>query len=265
VLVLAACGSTPVALDNLNATLWVQRSVEFRGLSQQSYHHAKHMLDAALADPTWTADLAQAEDPALKSKPPAIILDVDETVLDNSPYQARLIRDGKTYNKDSWHAWCREAAAQPIPGAVAFTQYANEKGVRVIFITNRDHHVEDPTRANLEAQGFPIYKDEDNVLTRGEQPAWDTSDKTSRRAVIAEKYRILLLIGDNMGDFLEGEKATPQARATLAQKNASFWGTRWIVLANPTYGSWEGALINFDFGASPDQKITLKKQQLRVK
>ena len=119
----------PVAsLELLDATLYVQVSAEYRATAFQAYAQARAQLDAALADPTWTAALEQLDD--VSGLPPAVILDVDETCLDNSEYEARLIRDGTSYGSETWDPWCLEASAQPVPGAVAFCNYAHARGVR---------------------------------------------------------------------------------------------------------------------------------------
>lgn len=250
---------------NLNATLWQQTAVEYDGLTRGMYALAEVMLDRAVDDSTWTASLEQAEAgvASYRSKPPAVVLDVDETVLDNSPYQARLVLDNQTYGSASWQAWCREAAASAIPGALAFTKAAEAQGVQVIYLTNRDAAVEEPTRANLQALGFPMDADEDVLLTQGEIPEWQASDKTPRREAVAKAYRIVLLIGDNFGDFAGDVDVSISEREQQAATFSRYWGTRWIVLPNPQYGSWEGATYDFNYGASAVQKLRDKHNVLQ--
>lgn len=250
---------------NLNATLWQQTAVEYDGLTRGMYALAEVMLDRALDDSTWTASLEQAEEGAAsyRSKPPAVVLDVDETVLDNSPYQARLVLDDQIYTSETWQAWCREAAAAAIPGALAFTKAAESQGVQVIYLTNRDAAVEEPTRANLQALGFPLDADEDVLLTQGEIPEWQASDKTPRREAVAEAYRIVLLVGDNFGDFAGEVDVSIGEREAMADTFERYWGTRWIVLPNPQYGSWEGATYGFEYGASALQKLRDKHNALQ--
>jgi len=250
---------------NLNATLWQQTAVEYDGLTRGMYVLAEAMLDRALDDSTWTASLEQSAEGAAsyRAKPPAVVLDVDETVLDNSPYQARLVLENETYNSETWQAWCREASALAIPGALAFTKAAEARGVQVIYLTNRDAAVEEPTRANLQALGFPMDADEDVLLTQGEIPEWQASDKTPRREAVAEAYRIVLLIGDNFGDFAGDVDVSIAEREQRAATFSRYWGTRWIVLPNPQYGSWEGATYGFDYGASALQKLRDKHNALQ--
>ena len=84
----------PVRADNLNAVLWMQRSQEYRAITEQTYRSAADHLDKALKEPNWDALVPEERGNAAKGLKPAVVLDVDETVLDNSPYQARLVRDG---------------------------------------------------------------------------------------------------------------------------------------------------------------------------
>lgn len=249
----------------LLSTLWVQTAVEYDGAARQAYVLAEQMMQRGLADSTWTASTEQATGgaSAYREKPPAVVLDVDETVLDNSPYQARLIRDDETYASESWGAWVRERQADPVPGARAFTRAAVEAGVHVVYLTNRDADLEAATRDNLRALGFPVDDAPDAVLTQGEQPGWEA--KRPRRAWVAERYRILLLVGDNFGDFVAGADTTVAARDRRGRAFREYWGTRWIVLPNPQYGSWEGALHEFGYGRPRLQQLDTMHQQLRPK
>src|SRR5690606_11199373 len=134
--------------------------------------------------------------------PPAVIVDVDETVLDNSYYQARMIRDNTAYSEATWGPWVMEARATAIPGAREFAGYAAKKGVTIFYVTNRMSNLEEATRRNLAAEGFPLSTGVDTVLTRGERKEWSASAKGPRRAHVASTHRILLLIGDDLGDFV---------------------------------------------------------------
>lgn len=249
----------------LDATQWAQTAVEYDGVTRGAYRLAGAMMKRALADSTWTAALTQAEQApaAYRDKPPAVILDVDETVLDNSPYQARLIRENEAYGSESWHAWCRERQAAAVPGALDFTRRADSMGVQVIYLTNRDSVVEAATRDNLERLGFPVADAPDAVLTQGERPNWES--KVPRRDWVAERYRVLLLLGDNLGDFAEPVDTSLAVRQKVADRYERFWGTRWIALPNPQYGSWEGALFDYDYGQSPWERLRRKHEHLETK
>lgn len=249
--------------ENLHSVLWMQTSVEYWALAKQSYLRARAMLDEALADPSWTAALEQTG--TFSHGAAAVILDVDETVLDNSPYAARLMTQGAEYSLATWHAWCDEAAARAVPGAVEFTRYAAERGVRVYYVTNRRHEVEESTRRNLEKLGFPLDPDRDTILTRGERPDWRGSDKGPRRKEVTSNHRVLLLIGDNLGDFVSAGTASVDERASIAEEYESYWGTRWIVLPNPQYGSWEEAILGFDTRLTDEEMLRIKYDALRTR
>jgi 5'-nucleotidase (lipoprotein e(P4) family) len=259
-----APGAAPVAAqalgaqpdENLNAVLWVQSALEYEAAALQAYRLASLQLDRALKRPSWTAALEQTGN--VDGLPPAVIVDVDETVLDNSYYQARMIRDGTRFSEVTWNAWVEEQRATAIPGAVEFTQQAAARGVTVFYVTNRTHAEERATRANLAALGFPLAATVDAVLTRGEQPEWKTSAKGTRRAQVAQQFRILLLVGDDLGDFVNDVSGAPEQRRVRAEAYRDRWGVQWIMLANPTYGSWERAVV----GASPDS-IAAKRAALR--
>ncbi len=232
----APAGAKAVLPDSV---AWFRTSVEYRATALQAYRLASLMLDRALADTAWTAALEQTGD--FGSKPPAVILDVDETVLDNSESEERNIREGTVYSEAQWAAWCAERKATPIPGALEFTRAAAAKGVAVFYVTNRDRALEQATRDNLAKYGFPLDASRDTVLTRAERPEWTSSEKSPRRSLVAQDFRILLLVGDDFGDFVAGARGTLAARKALDDANAARWGVTWIALPNPLYGSWKTA------------------------
>jgi len=234
----------------------MQTALEYEASAAQAYRLATLQLDEALKDPAWTAALEQTA-PA-SALPPAVVLDIDETVLDNSPAQARQVRDNAPYSEEAWTRWVMEKRARAIPGAKAFTQYAVSKGVTVFYISNRTSNLEDATRANLQAEGFPLDAKADTVLMKGERPEWSASAKGPRRAFVAASYRILLLIGDDLGDFVVNAAGAPEERRARTAPQSDWWGRRWIMLPNPAYGSWERAVI----GASKDP-IGAKRRALR--
>jgi 5'-nucleotidase (lipoprotein e(P4) family) len=245
--------------ENLNAVLWMQTAAEYRASALQAYRLAQLQLDVALRDPQWTAATEQIGDPS--SLPPAIIIDLDETVLDNSAFQARSVIDGSGYSEGAWNHWAEERKAGAVPGAIEFLDYAQRRGVTPFYVTNRDHSIEDATRDVLARLAAPVTAARDAVLTRHEN-GWDSSDKSSRRLAVAASYRILLLIGDNFEDFVAGTRASVADRAALMDKYESFWGRKWIVLPNPTYGSWETALTFGMTQPSDEQTLAAKYHAL---
>jgi acid phosphatase len=262
-----ATGSAPLsrglAHENLNGVLWMQTSAEYEVLSRVTFNSAATALDPALRDPTWTAALEQTEDYA--GKPPAVIVDIDETMLDNAPLQAQLALESSAYCPAIWNAWVQLGHARPLPGAVAFARTAAVKNVTVFYVTNRTAQEEAVTVQNLDAAGFP-FADAAHVLMSGEAPAeggpaW-ASDKTGRRAYLAGSHRILLLVGDDLRDFVSTDGApTPEERAALARRYTTYWGTRWFLLPNALYGSWERAL--YDPKLADDDVLKAKRARLK--
>jgi acid phosphatase len=253
-------------MDGLNATAWVQTSVEYRACALQAWRSARLALDRALKDRRWTAALEQTAD--ARRLPPAIIVDIDETVLDNSPGQARfLIRGNGRFSPKMWEEWTAESRAEAVPGAREFLGEAAARGVTVFYISNRGPEEAEATRRNLTEKGFPLREKTagdlgDAVLLRGERPEW-TSDKSSRRAAVAAHYRVVMLCGDDLNDFFPA-RMSPQERMNKARAYESWWGERWIILPNPMYGSWEDALYDFDRTLTPLEIQQRKLKALRT-
>lgn len=244
----------------LNATLWMETSAEYRASTTQTYATARRMLDAALADSTWTALPATAGAAGL---PPAIILDLDETAIDNLTFESRVIRDAKAYDAGAWNRWVSESAALAIPGAAEFLAYARSRGVTPFYVTNRDADQEAATRANLEKLGYPLSATEDTLLLRGERPEWKSSDKTPRRDFVASAHRVLMLFGDDLNDFTLAAGKTRAERDAIVNAHASDWGRVWFILPNPIYGSWERAATGDTRGLSDCQQLQRKVESLR--
>jgi 5'-nucleotidase (lipoprotein e(P4) family) len=252
--------------DMLNATLWAQQAVEYKATTDGIYALATLRLDEALSDPDWTA-APDLQGDAYQDLPPAIILDADETVLDNTPYAAAGILSGEEYSNESWAAWANAGVAKSVPGAVDFTRAAAAKGVKVFYITNRSVETEDGTARNLAALGFPMGGNVDTLLMLGEQKEGQAekwpSAKSSRWAVVAKDYRILLMLGDNLGDFTDAYKGSPAERQAVYEANDGKWGREWIALPNPGYGSWETAPFGHDRSLPSDEKRALKRESLQ--
>lgn len=240
----AGCAST--ANNNFNSLLWMQASAEYKANTIQAYNTALRNIDAALGDRKWTAAKEQTGD--CSSLPPAVVMDIDETVLDNSRYMGHVVLEGGDWSSASWNEWVALKEATAVPGAVEFINAMTEKNVRVIFISNREcrkadssgpgYSQEADTIENLAKVGVPGVLPE-NVLLLGEEEGW-VSEKKSRRELVSKKYRIVMLFGDDFGDFLAGVKSgmTPGERDRLMSENKNNWGRKWFVLPNPTYGSW---------------------------
>ena len=243
----------------MQSVLWTQTSLENRMLCAQAYKLAQAKLREGLSNPKWSAATEQGTDFARKR--PAVILDVDETVLDNSPFNARLVEDGTGYDPAKWDAWCAEAKAKPIPGAKEFILDAHRLGVEVFFVTNRDAKLKQVTATNL-AKELGIAIDSEHLLLKNEKPEW-TSKKTARRAHVAKTHRILLLIGDDFNDFVSLGDKKPDERVTAGKHFSPSWGHHWILLPNPTYGSWEKSIYSYDFDRSELEQIKIRHALLQ--
>ena len=243
--------------QNIMSVLYQQTAAEMLAGSIQTFQSAKQALDNALADPAWSALPGQN----IQGKKPAIIVDVDETVLDNTAYEARMILDGTKY-PEGWVSWGKEAAATEVPGAKNFLNYAASKGVTIFYVTNRVVELKEATKKNLTKLSIHWDQTMDTVLMRGENN-WD-SDKGPRRKLIGNEYRVLLMVGDNFGDFVDAKdnNLSPSNRANIVKDYADYWGVKWFMLQNIAYGDWEGALYDFDYSLSPDEVYKTRLESL---
>ena len=229
-------------------TSWVQSSAEYRALTISIYNMSKTILDMHLTRPS--------------DKPKAIILDLDETLLDNSPYQAMTVAQQTGY-PDGWFDWIDAAQAEPTPGGLEFVRYADSKGVQIFYVSNRKNKGdrEGPglknTHKNLVALGFPQAETSHIYLRTG------SSSKDARREAIAKDHEVVMIFGDNLRDHSDDFKGgTPDERKAVVDQHFSEFGTSWIVLPNPMYGEWEGSVYDFNWGASSSEKSDMRKQPL---
>jgi 5'-nucleotidase (lipoprotein e(P4) family) len=229
------------------AVLWMQTSGERAALSYQAFTLARMMLDRDLRTRS-----------RMKR---AVIVDIDETIMDNSRNQTWLIKNQQIYNDENWLAWVNRAEATAIPGAVEFLTYANSRGVRVFYITNRKAVEKEGTATNLRKLGFPNVSDE-TLLVRTDTKS---SSKEPRRQSVNAKFRVVLLMGDNLNDFsdvFENAK-TISGRMTVTEQNKAKFGSRFIVLPNPMYGDWENAIYDYNFKLSEEEKNAKRKAALK--
>ena len=248
--------------QSMLSVLYAQSSAEYEASNIQTYVNAKSALDRALNDVTWTAATEQKDN--FENKPPAIILDIDETVLNNVPFQARSIMDGQSY-PTGWLDWMLEESSDAVAGVSDFLEYSQSKGVKIFYVTNRIAVAEDATRNNLKKLGLPLDTDRDVLLMKNEN-GW-TSDKVSRRKLVAKDYRILLLIGDQLGDFLPLDETTLEldARKELADTYKHMWGSKWFMITNPMYGRWEASIYNNEYPDTEDELMQMRLEALKPK
>jgi len=265
----ARAGFGPPPNDSLNATVWYQTSAERDMIYAQTYRAAGRVLEQALADESWDAlprgDRAAATfEGVVHGLPRAIIVDVDETVLDNSAHQVRMIRDRTEFGDESWDAWVQQRAAPALAGAVEFLDEAARHGVTVFYVSNREAAQAEATVANLRAAGFPI-RSEAQFLGKGTQvPGCEgkASDKGCRRQLVGRTYRVLMQFGDQVGDFVDIASNTREGRRQAMAPYADWVGERWWVLPNPVYGSWEPALFGNDWSQGAAERRAAKEAAL---
>jgi 5'-nucleotidase (lipoprotein e(P4) family) len=227
-------------VSNLDYTtggvLYTQKAAEYRALAYQAFNLARLRLDADL-DKNNVKRLPKAE----RKLPRAIVVDIDETVLDNSPSNAKQIVTNTSFNTKDWYAWGEMRNAKAVPGAVDFLNYAVSKGVKIFYISNRDDVQLQATIDNLNRVGFKDVSP-DRVLLRknGESP------KGPRRDVVSSTHRIVMLMGDNLDDFSSAfERKSIADRFAEVDRVRDTWGNRFIVLPNAMYGTWENAIYEY--------------------
>lgn len=242
----------------VNSALWQQTAVEYRANAQQAYNGARRMLDAGLADPTWTAALEQTTVTA--AMPPAVILDLDETVFNGSAFQARQVLERTTYTDETFAAFLAEGIDPALDGAKEFLDYAASRGVRIFYVTNRNMQMREATIHGLRRAQLPLDADASNLLSKDERPGWG-SDKTSRRAYVAQTHRVILLIGDDFNDFVFATGKSLAERTALFEQHGHLFGNKWFIIANPSYGSWERSVIGQN-GLTTEQEYEIKLRTL---
>lgn len=210
--------------------LWAQ-SAEAKALYLQAFSLAEERLEAALKQRSKKS-----------GKAPAVIMDIDETVLDNSPFNAAAHLASETSISALWRAWEEKGTAKALPGAVEFLRFADKRGVKIFYISNRSEAAKAATMRNLKDVGFPQIESA-NILLRD---TVSKGEKESRRAAVAAKHDVVLLVGDNLGDFSSAmEYKSLEERMNAMLKERSAWGKRFIILPNAMYGQWEDALYDF--------------------
>ncbi len=243
--------------QSMLSVLYVQTSTEFAANNIQTFNNASKALDMALQDKTWTAALEQKNN--FSSKKPAIIVDVDETVLDNSSFQSRTILSGLSY-PNGWAKWVNESNASAVEGVYEFLHYVNDSDVKIFYVTNRLESFREPTIKNLKRLGLPFDDNKNTLLMRVDE---NVRDKTERRRSIADDYRIVLLVGDQLTDFISTKEAYVfhSDRKKLAKKYSDMWGSKWFMITNPTYGRWELSIYD-KMPKSEDEAIQKRKETL---
>lgn len=221
-----------------------QHAAEYRALCHQAFNLAALRLE-------------QLPKRAKGSLPPAIITDIDETILDNSSFEAQLIKDGKEYSFLLWKQWTDQAIAPLVPGAGDFLKLAKKKDIRIFYISNRDTSELSSTLINLKNHDLPD-ADLSHLIFQNNE-----SSKEARRARVMEKYNVVLLIGDNLNDFMAVfERKDILSRASEVDKIKEQWGKRFIVIPNVVYGEWENAFYDYQRHLTTQQKNEMLMKKL---
>ena len=249
VITIISCNQTDNQPNNehkIQAQVWTQNAAEYRALCYQAFNAARLNLDAFFFFKK------------KHEKPLAIITDVDETVLDNSPYDGKLILDNISYNRKSWVEWGNLEKAEAIPGSLEFLKYASGKGIEIFYISNRYSEQLEGTVNNLKKIGFPDAVDS-NVLLRS-----DSRSKSERRKLVFDNYDVIMLIGDNLADFNdEFEEKLSEERTSYTDNLRNEFGTRLIVLPNPNYGDWESNGIFGGKSLNDYQKDSVRRTKIK--
>lgn len=232
-----------VARENMMATNWYQTSGEAKALYIQGYNIATERLKEYLKKP--------------HEKPYSIVLDLDETVLDNSPYQAENIVKGVGYSSGTWDEWVKMKKAKAVPGAKEFLQFADKNGVKIYYISDRVESQLDATIENLKNEGIPVQSRE-NVLLKNKE---DKSGKVNRREYVKKHTDLIMLFGDNLSDFDVFSSSSIEDRNKRVEELAAEFGDKFILFPNPMYGAFESAIYGGKFPEAKE-KLEIKEQSL---
>jgi len=246
-------GATAAPPAPATSILWMQSSAEYRALCLQTYRLAAQALPGLL-------EAHRASAAGGNVTKPVVVMDLDETVLDNSRFNAQRLLEGLPYSPALWQCWLekhRDCVAL-VPGALAFIREARRLGIEAAFISNRPESHRAATVETLVALGV---LDSAEAVSRHPvllQLKIDSSGKETRRQALAGAgWAILALFGDNLDDFSEafergaldlslGNAAAREERKARVDARADRWGMQWFVLPNPSYGSWEAKFLGTD-------------------
>ncbi len=230
--------------DFVGAIAWMQNSAEYQASLIQTFKLAALTLPTAKQDLNWTAALEQFENPEMSSLPAAVILDLDDTIISSMPYRAELYDGNDSHNRKLWEKWIAFEKAPILPGVLDFIKKTSSLKIKIIIVSNRicqptrqdQCPIKTKTQAMLRKVGLVF--NEEQLLFRNERPDWQ-QDKGTRRQYIAENYRVLMIIGDDLQDMIANVAKTPaRSRLLYTEQYKKMWGERWFILPNPVYGTW---------------------------
>jgi 5'-nucleotidase (lipoprotein e(P4) family) len=227
---------------------WLYGSGEAAATSIQAYHAFRdHVLAAARARPAESVVLAEAstlDSPSFvpcADKPLAVVLDVDETAIQNLGYEYDEALNARTYDQARWNRWEQTGAnaVLPIPGAVTALRAIREAGITVIFNSNRMAAHAAQNGAAIEGAGLGPARHGETMFLQGDVAPGSAKDP--RRAAIASRYCVVAMAGDQLGDFsdlfnVRTLSVPDRRRFASGGRFAALWGNGWFMLANPVYG-----------------------------
>lgn len=228
--------------DMTMAIVYYQKAGEVKAQCYQAYNCLNDKIDESLNLET-------------KMKK-AIILDVDETVLDNSKAMGSQQLANKPYPY-AWNEWVNLISAEAVPGAIKTLNYGKSKDIEIFYITNRKDYQKKATIQNLKKDGFP-FADDTHVLCQT-----TTSDKTKRRQKVEKDFTVIAYVGDNLNDFSNDyEKKNVKERNLIVENDRDNFGEKFIVLPNPMYGDWLNAIFNYNYDLTNDDKNKILKDNI---
>jgi len=212
------------------ALRYQQQSAEIKAIQLQTYRFATDRLHALM------------KEGSNKPQDLAIVLDLDETVVDNSALLVRDMENCEDYTTwDTWSNWEIKGHPTLIPGSKAFIDEANNAGFNIYYVSDRYSENKPSTINTLKLLGLPQAEDS-HVLLYG-------TPKEARRQTIAKEHKIVMLLGDSLPDLaseFKNKKDTAYNRE-LVENNVQHLGVDWFVLPNASYGAWtKSALISWN-------------------
>lgn len=241
-----APGKDGIPNQLISAVAWKQTAAEYRALYHQGFNIARMRLDQALATHK------------KGDKPLAVVTDMDDTILLANSYWGHLINQNKDFFDDAiWDQWIPKNKMMPSPGSLEFLNYAKSKGVEVFYVTSREQG--EPTYQyaldHLKVYGFPYADPQHLTVLR------DTSNKEKPQQEIAQKFNIVVMLGDNLNDFkrLYYVKDVDK-RIELMEQDKDLFGQKFIIFPNPTDGHWVAAIFGDSEPPANDQNRLLFKK-----
>ncbi|KAA9361226.1 5'-nucleotidase, lipoprotein e(P4) family [Ochrobactrum quorumnocens] len=231
--------------QNVGALNWMQQSGEYEALAYQAFNSARKAFDTAKVR---------------KGYRKAVIVDLDETMIDNSAYAGWRIQHNVPYTEKTWARWMAAEQARSIPGAVDFARHVNSHGGTMFYVTNRDAKSFEHTAANIRKLGFPGVSTKTLLLNSGQ------SNKQARFDTIkAAGFDAVVYVGDNLNDFggVTYHKNNQQRRAFVAANQAAF-GTKFFMLPNPSYGDWVSGMAPEYYKQSVEKQLQISREAIRA-